>query len=70
MTKEQYRFKIKHFDICPYLNTNKDVGFSNAGKVGDNNSIYTEATISSANFKCEKSYCYRRRICIRANTKW
>lgn len=67
--KEQYRWQVKSFDICQYLNTNKDFGFANQGKPDEHGNLYTEATISNANCKCQKSFCTRNRICIKARVR-
>lgn len=47
--KEQYRWQVKSYDICPYLNINVDH--------------------NAVNCNCQKSSCYRNRICIKARVR-
>ena len=68
--KEQYRYKIKSWDICPYLNVNKDFGFNDEETRKRTKELYTKATISTADCKCDKSFCIRNRKCIVARVRY
>ena len=68
--KEQYKDKVKSFDICPYLYVYKDMGFANEGKPDKHGNLYTEATISKAECRCQKSFCIKKRKCIVARIRY
>jgi|GEM_PF-5000389 len=67
--KKQYRYKIQRWDICPYLKIYNDMGF-NPPEKRKTHGLYTEASISTAECRCVKSWCYKgNRKCIEAKTR-